>query len=345
VVSLLDTVKVLGLNASVRSNRIRRFSEKTFRGYYITRALMVLRNVGLLEAFERQGAVSISDFAQRNNLDIRILSALCDYLYGLGILTRHGDSYALNPRRPAATEAIVGPFLSIVAYQDVFQELEGLLRKDKVYGVDVNRRLTEVSVGSGAVGKLLIFPMAAELLVRHGFTRILDLACGDGTFLIDVCERQPIISGYGLDISAGAIEQGRQIIQRKGLQDRLQLFVEDIFQTQNIAGRLGDVDAITCIYALHEFLSDDQQQMLRLLTGLRASFPNAALVVGEVIHHTPDELRKRPGWALEVQLFHDLSDQRLATRELWMDLFRRAGYSDVQDEYMAFARTALFIAR
>jgi SAM-dependent methyltransferase len=345
VVSLLDTVKVLGINASVRSNRIRRFSEKTFRGYYITRALMVLRNVGLLKAFERQGAVSISDFAQRNNLDIHILSSLCDYLYGLGILNRRGDSYAFSPRKSVAVEAIKGPFLAICAYQDVFQELEGLLHKDKVYGVDVNRRLTEVSVGSGAAGKLLIFPMAAELLVRHGFTKVLDLACGDGTFLIDLCERQPSISGYGLDISAGAIDEGRQIIQSKGLQDRLELLVEDIFQTQNIAGRFSDVKAITCIYALHEFLSDDQQQMLTLLRGLRSSFPNAALVVGEVIYHTPDELHKRPGWALEVQLFHDLSGQRLATREQWTDLFRRAGYTDVQDEYMAFARTALFVAR
>jgi SAM-dependent methyltransferase len=345
MVSLFDTVKVLGINASVRSNRIRRFSEKTFRGYYATRALMALTNVGLIEAFQRQGAVNIADFAQRKSLDLQVLTSLCNYLYGLGILSRRGDSYALNSRRPAAIEAIVGPFLSIIAYQDVFHDLEGLLSKDKAYGVDINRRLTEVSVGSGAVGKLLIFPMAADLLVRHGFTKILDLACGDGTFLIDLCERQPAISGYGLDISAGAVEEGRQIIQRKGLQDRIELFVEDIFHTESIAGRLRDVKAITCIYALHEFLSDDQQQMLTLLKGLRSSFPNAALVVGEVIYHTPEELHKRPGWALEVQLFHDLSGQRLATREQWMDLFRRAGYTDMQDEYMEFARTALFVAR
>jgi methylase of polypeptide subunit release factors len=144
-----------------------------------------------------------------------------------------------------------GAFDSVYAYEDIFYHLEALLRKEREYGVDVARRSDYVAKGSGQTGKLLAFPLIVDLLNQKNLKKVLDLGCGDGSFLAHLCENNGHIKGYGLDISPEAIERGCSNLMQKALQHRAQLFVGDIFKIETMVDQLEGIEAGTAIYVLH----------------------------------------------------------------------------------------------
>ena len=67
------------------------------------------------------------------------------------------------------------------------------------------------------------------------------------------------------------------------------------------------------------------EQVVKLLAGLKAAFPNALLVVGEFCKQSHESLRKRPTAFLEHHLFHQLTNQRIESAARWREIFARAG--------------------
>ncbi len=342
LLAAIEAIKGLGLAPAVRANRIKRFSQETLTGFYVTRVTIALFNIGFIDELAERRAVNLETFAASRHLDLKVLKSLCDYLYALRILDRKGGSYTLNRQRPFVGETLNGPFYSVYAYQDIFHNLEALLKNEEKYGVDVCRQSEYVARGSGAVGKLMAFPMVTQVLNRNKFGRILDLCCGDATFLIDLCERDKNMVGFGLDISPEAIAFGREKVEQHHLTHRIHLSAGDAFNVDTEAAQLHGIDAATCIYALHEFLSDDNERILELFRRFRESLPGVPLVICEVMRHSPEELREKPGGVAEIQLWHELSDQRLLGRDEWKALFRQAGFRHVVEDYVGFARTAIF---
>ncbi len=53
------------------------------RGFFATRVIQCLFNVGFLDQVLERGGVDLPTFAREDNLDPRILRLLCDYLYAL----------------------------------------------------------------------------------------------------------------------------------------------------------------------------------------------------------------------------------------------------------------------
>lgn len=339
--TLARTVKVLGLHPALQASKIRRFSNGLLRGFYSTRAVIALHNVGFFDEITQFGTVDLDAFAAQRNLDLAVLRSLCDYLQAVGILRRRGTRYALDASE-SVTTTLNGPFYSVYAYQDIFRNLEDLLRKEKTFGEEIVRDPGLVAKGSGAVGQLFVFPMMADVIVKNGYRSILDLCCGDATFLIDLCERIPGLRTHGIDISTEAIAAGEQRVARRALDKRIDLVAGDVFRIDTVAGQLKGIDAVTCIYALHEFLTDDRERIVDLLCRFKTTFPGVPLVICEVIRHTPEELRARPGGVAEIQLWHDLSHQQLLSREQWRDVFQRANFSHIHEDYLSVARTAIF---
>ena len=341
VISLVKAVQVLGLRSALRANKIKRFSNDALSGFYTTRALVALYNVGFLPELSQRGSIHLRAFAAEHNLDATVLEALATYLYSVRVLKRRGDTYAYD-RTQVIAETLNGPFQTVYAYQDVFHNLEALLRQEKSFGVDVKRDGELVATGSGAVGKLLIFPMVVDVLRQNKFDCVLDLCCGDATMLVDVCTRARNLRGYGVDISPEAVAAGRKNLEEHNLRERVQLLVGDAFNLDAIAAEVTGVQAATCVYALHEFASASSDRAVEMLRSFKRGFPGVPLIIGEVIQQTPEELRQRPGGVAEIQLWHDLSKQHLLTRAEWHSLFARAGFANVREDYMRFARTAIF---
>jgi SAM-dependent methyltransferase len=340
---LLKTIRTVGWGQAWRLYRAYRLGwVETISGFFTTRTMQALFNVGFFDEMQAKGAVDLDAFADERHLDRGILQSLCDSLFSLGILKKDGATYALEGKGRLLAEEARGWFEGVYGYEGVYHELEALLKKEKVFGKDVTRRSDFVARGSGQAERWIFFPLVADVVKRQGYRRVLDLGCGEGTFLRSLCEMDPQVHAYGVDVAPDAIAQGRETARAAGLHDRVELFVEDIARLERFAAKVPRIDMATVFFVLHEVLYRGVDATVEFLQGFRRAFPGVPLVVFEVVRPTPEELRKRPGMAVQYVMQHDLTHQKLVGRDEWKDLFRKAGFERVEERHLAFSRTAMF---
>ncbi len=336
----LRVVRALGVGPYLEAVQVRRFSTGTARGYYVTRALTTLLNVGLLDQLARSTWVNIDAYALEHALDARLLRALCDYLYAAHYLTRNGENYALDPERGLSAQALTAPLqLDVRAHEEVFSNLEPLLRQEKTFGAEVT---SHAEHADGALTRYFTLPLVADHLRRRGCQVIVDLDCGDASFLIDQCRRNPGLRGYGLDPARDAIEAAQCKVKESRLERRIKLYTGEVFAIGAMADKLQWLDAATCIHTLHHYLPGQRGRVVALFHSFREAYPGTPLIVCEVVRHSPDELRGSRRGVSELQFLHDLSGEGLLTRAEWRELFAEGGFTMIEEEYVSDARTSIF---
>jgi phenylpyruvate C(3)-methyltransferase len=340
---LLKTIRALGWSQAWDLYRGYRLGwVGILSGYFTTRTLQTLFNVGLFDEIKAHGSVDVDAFAAEKNLDRDILRSLCDSLYSLSILKKQGSRYSLEEKGRLLNDVARGWFEGVYGYEGIFHELEALLRKEKEFGRDLTRRGDFVARGSGEMEKFIFFPMVAEVVKRNHFRKVLDLGCGEGTFLRSLCQSDPDVRAYGVDLAPDAIAEGMERARAAGLQDRVQLFVEDISKLEKLRSRVAEIDMATVFFVLHEVLFRGADATVELLRSFRNAYPGVPLVVFEVVRPSAEEMRRRPGMAIQYVLQHDLTHQKLVGLEEWKELFRKAGFSRIDQRHLRFTRTAMF---
>jgi SAM-dependent methyltransferase len=283
----------------------------------------------------------VEDFAGRNELDVEILKAMCNSLYALSILDRDGTDFVLDTKGKLLVEVARGWYDGLYGYEELYHSLEQMLRKEKVYGKDFYRKSHFVARGSGEVEAWLYFPLAIDVIQRYGCRKVLDLGCGDATFLRHLCTHCDV-EGYGIDLAPEAIGEAERTVAEAGLKDRIHLAVADVTKLAGTPAGFHDVDIATMFFVLHEIRWHGREPVIEVLRGFRTIFPNVPLVVFEAIRPADEEMRRRPGMMVQYLLQHELSHQKLIHILEWREIFRAAGYSRVDQRYLSFARTAIF---
>ncbi len=343
MLELIRIARVLGVRHMMRLNRARRLGgDELIRGFFATPTLIALFNVGLFDELAAAGRVELESFAAQRGLRFEVLRPLCEYLYAMQVLDRSGDAYRPGSKGELVTEVLRGTLYSAAAYAPVFCNLEALLRGEKEYGAGVRRDTALAARGSGEAGKLFIFPIVREMVRSRRYGTVLDLGCGDATFLIGLCESNPSVKAYGVDISAEAIAEGARNVREHGLDGRVRLFAEDMFKVPAMAEKVPGVQAATAFFVMHEFMAGQRERVVSFFDEFRRALPGVPLVICESAWHTPEELRKRPGPLMDFQMVHELSGQRPLSRAQWQELFREAGFSSVEEDYIGLARMVVY---
>ncbi len=343
VLDIAKVVKSLGLSRFVSLARAKRLAwEEIISGYFTTRAMSTMFNVGVFDHIRKKGYINLSNFADANRLDAEKLNVLCDYLFALKILKKHPDGYALEKKGKILTHVARGWFDLVYGYEDLFHNLDALVRGEKRYGTDFHRNGEFVAKGSGEIEKWFYFPLAREIIEKKGFRNLLDLGCGDGTFLRMMCEGDEYLTGFGIDLSVDAIKLGIKIAIQKKLNDRIFLLAEDISNVQRLPESFRKIDSAITFFVLHEILAQGLDDLIKFLKRFRSFFPDVPLIVFEAIRARPEELRKRSGPAAQYALFHHLSNQRLVGRKRWRSIFKDAGFQSIHERYIDMARTSIF---
>jgi ubiquinone/menaquinone biosynthesis C-methylase UbiE len=317
--------------------------EELVSPHFTFRCIQTLLHTGFLDAL-RGGAQSAEEYATNHNLDPTVLHALCEALYARRILTRQGERFGLDETGRLIVETNLGRGWIELAYgyEPVLQNLEPLLRKQASYGREVLRDGEFVGVGSGLASVDFYFPLVAQLIAAGKRHKVLDIGCGDGKFLRYLCSTVPGVEGIGIDLSPAAVEAGRRMIAQENL-ERVRLFVGDAMELKKLKHETAGVDCAATFFVLHELCDNNgNRKTLEFLRSFRETLPGVPFHVIETIRPTAQEMRKRPGPAIEYFLFHDLSQQHPISRKEWRKLYQSSGFQSIQEDYIASARTSVY---
>jgi cyclopropane fatty-acyl-phospholipid synthase-like methyltransferase len=236
-----------------------------------------------------------------------------------------------------------GFFELTYAYEPVFGRLPDLLRGAARYPADVQRRGKYVGRGSGQLCRTLPYPVLADMLRRRGARQVLDLGCGDLSFLFFACEAVADLRAVGIDIDEPTVAYARSVLAGSPHAARIEVRCADMFHLEALARERPDVDAITAVDTFHEYLAQGEEVVVGLLRQLRANFPKARLYVGEFCKQPHEKLRRQPTAFLEHHLYHDLTNQTIATADRWRAMFAAAGLQIAEEKVFDMVGHGYFV--
>jgi ubiquinone/menaquinone biosynthesis C-methylase UbiE len=340
-----DLIKTLGTKQVSDIKKTHGEILKYARSYMTMHCMVSLIHVGFFELISEKGMINCADFSRQKHLDKETLTILCEYLYAVRMLEKKGNDYFLTKKSKHALTYAQGAFFFLHAYAPIFENLEALLKKEKVYGKDVIRREKSVSQASAETEKWLPFPMTRNIIKKYKFKKVMDLGCGSAEFLISLCGHEKKLCGYGIDLSAESINYAREQVTKRGLDKKIKLLVGDIFKIDTIDVALDDVDAITSMYVMHEFIGDDLIRLTELFKKLKNRFKDKYLIICELCRQPSEIIRKNASAIAEHHLFHSLAKQHLLSREEWRELFKKTGYTIVEERRFDFASQSYFVLK
>lgn len=336
---------LLSKTSLLQLSNIKKFHDSTLtyaRNFMASYCICALFNIGFFDVFRDKKSVDLGLFIKGKNINEKILVAICDYLFALGILNKSGRCYSLSPKSAALIKYSTGTFDFIYAYAPLFENLDSLLRNQKKYNVNVFRRNKFVAKATAEVSHFIPIPIVKDIIKRYNFKNVLDLGCGNAEFLLQLCDKSDL-KGYGVDISEDAINSANELINEKSLSQRVKVKVGDIFDMGQFRNTFDDIDALTCMFVLHEFLLKRKNMVNELLRSIKENFPKKHLIVCELSKFSSLALRNNPTSIAEHHLFHALSEQGLMTVEEWREEFRKAGYALIEERRYDFAGQAYFV--
>jgi SAM-dependent methyltransferase len=343
---IADLLRILGFSQALRLKKRYDEAQPYVRGYVATNALWALLVCGLADRMLEHETVDVDAFAREKSLDRRVLTSLLDYLDGISLVRYEAGQVRLLERGRHFLEETRGLFELTYAYEPLFVNLNDLLAGRKTYGPDVARRIEYVGRGSGLLCRDLPYPVMADIIARHKCRRVLDLGCGDLAFLLFLCDRLAGLTAIGIDLDPKMVAYARDVLARSPHATRLRVEQADLRRLDALAaaGPL-DVDCVTAVDTLHEYLWNGTAEVVAALAKLRQRFPQALFVIGEFCNQPHETLRRRPTAFLEHHLFHDLTNQRIGEADLWRRLFREAGFQIVEERVFNLVGHGYFALR
>ena len=337
---VLSLIRVIGIREFLNLIRSLRQNTIYFRGFFVSSCIGTLLKTPFFEDLVTKGGVDVSEFCKKNDYDIYFMRAICDYLVSLGLLDLDDNMYKI--KRSFRIGHSIGGYQFINAYYSVFENLSSLLSKQKQYGVDVNRDIKYVTAGSAEAERIIPYPYAKRLLEKYKCRSVLDLGCGNGEFLVYLSDVLSETS-YGIDISNVAVQEAISNITKHHLSGRIHLFQSDIKELRNVTKI--NPDALTLVYILHELVGqeNDTNEIIKILKGLRTSFPGSKLIVLEACKYDVRFLSKRKSFLVEHHLFHRVSKQTLLAFEHWKDIFLESGYKILEATELRIVGQAFFV--
>ncbi|NOK38483.1 methyltransferase domain-containing protein [Corallococcus exercitus] len=295
-----------------------------------------LFDTGLYASLEKADGATAAQLATAHGFDATRLAAFLKYLRNEGILRQDADLFRLTAKG-RELHAFRGWYTMFIGgYAGTFMQLGEAL---KTGAAPATRDGRKVGIGANEISTTDTIPLASAMARRHlGTVRhVLDLGCGSGQYLVELCKAFPEARGWGVEPSRGGCDAAADNLRRHGLQDRVQLtcapaqefvktpvssFPADFgvvaFVLQEILGQGGDA-------AVEQFLRDTFER-----------FPDLHLLALEVDYRLDDPALMHHGLGLAFYnpyyLLHPFTAQRLEPLAFWESLFTRCGLELVVKE-------------
>ncbi len=176
VKDVISLIGVIGIKEFLNLVRSLRQNTAYFRGFFVSSCIATLLKTKFYEELLTIGRIDPSEFCKKNNYDIYFFKAICDYLVSLDLLDLDGNMYKM--KKSFRLTHSIGGYQFINAYYSVFENLANLLTKQKQYGVEVNRDIKYVTIGSAKTEEIIPYPYAKRLTKKYKCKSVLYLGCG-----------------------------------------------------------------------------------------------------------------------------------------------------------------------
>jgi 2-ketoarginine methyltransferase len=306
------------------------------RQFVLAQALYHFMNLGIQEAIDDSvGGCTVRELASRLKLHERRLQGFLSYFENEGYVSSVGDRVLLTATGKQVADLRPWYELLVGGYAPTFQQLSTVLQDDGPYAT---RNTANVGRGSCGISQHDALPMTRRLLARieKEWRTVVDLGCGDGSYLVDLCRSLPRARGIGIDSEPASVNAALQSAERHGIRDRVDIRLGAATNLSDLSADAGPFCFITA-FVLQEILEQEgRSRIVDLLKGTFDRFPEAHWVVIEV-DHQPRDPRIRTGLGVSYYnpyyLLHHLTEQRLETTNFWHEVFRDAGLSVEAVEY------------
>lgn len=308
------------------------------RFYALATNLYHLTDTGMLDDLLEHGPTAATAIGERLGMDAQRVLEFLKYLRNEGYIDQDGERFELSDTGKAFRHHHFIYTFIVGGYGESLAQIGEKLRRDSGF---VSRNWTKISIGSSNNARYDTPPVLRRLLahIPDEHYRLLDVSCGNGGYLIDLCDMMPEIDyAYGVDPSAESCAAARKLIEEHGLQDRIRIINstnEELLDTDSGA----DIEPNLLIlgYVLHDFLAEDGRNgVKRFLTQFTDRFPDLNLIVMEI-----DDQRDAPeflkhDYALAFYnyyfLLHGFIDQQVKPTSFWEEIFVEAGLEIVVKE-------------
>lgn len=299
---------------------------QTTRNYFLTQVVDFGLRSGLLEQIAVQPGRSVEELANTQGYVLSRLVGLLHYLEAEGVVA-HVDAPSLTQRGEEFLEFRAWYELLIGGYGATLLELPEILSDPNQYA---SRNGTMVGKGSCGISRYDAIPLVKRLLGQLPTTSniLVDLGCGDGMFLLDLCETIDM-SGIGVDLFQPSIERARKNAIERGLADRARFVAAPAEQFVQSLSLEEGAPCFIAAFSLQEILEQQGSYAVVSLIQTVLEPEGAHLIVIEVDHQFTADYLTQHGLGLAYYnpyyLMHQVTEQRLESTAFWRTLFEEAG--------------------
>lgn len=310
-----------------------------FKGFVLSSMIFAMHKHGFDRDFAR--GCTLNDLVTRHGLSPARMAAFVDFLAAADVIAADGSgTYRLTELGRQYGEARAWYEMMVGGYGVTFLSLGDFLAADAPAVPRVGRY-----VGSGSCGISLhdSIPLTRKLLATTGrsYRRLVDLGCGSGVYLTELCRHYPDMTAVGIEPDVDAAAEARAWVATQPTSDRVS--VEQVGALTWLASAEYKPDLAILAFVIHEILGQEGEAGVRdFLRGLFDASPDLDLVVIDIDLKSSDAAAMKHPLAQNYYnayfLMHPYTSQRLESRQWWEDLFADCGLlivtSDLTDPSM-----------
>jgi SAM-dependent methyltransferase len=269
------------------------------------------------------GPFSIATFPEAHAI---VTKSIFKYLLTLGLISvdcKNQDHFVVSDLgRSVFTR--YGSFCILNSYESFFRDLGSLLFIDSHNQKPVVNRSRNV-LGSGQLHSRKYFSPALQMLAGRSFPFLVDLGCGNGQFLQQAVEGGLTSRIAGVDNSPIALRASAAKLGKARPEASFQTVEVDACRVQVWSERLPwyrEAGLFSLWFVLHEFSQHAPEIVLEFLREVRARYPAAELIIGELVRVPEEALTGNSAESImpEFLLFHELSNQGVLSWTEWQGI-------------------------
>lgn len=299
------------------------------RSYVLCTAIVGLARAGVTERLSAEWT-PLPDLVPPDG-STELVQQVLRYMEIRGLVESDAARWRITALGAPLLDELAGALLGYYAeaYGPVFASMAGQLTRTETYGIDVTRDAEALGRHCEVLFRSFGTRLVSDLIRKHGAQAVLDLGCGTGGLIVDLCHLDLQLRGVGLDIASEPIGFATRRAKEAGVSGRTSFLVADAFRPDEWPAEAATCDLFVAVGALHEHFRNGEAAVISLLRRygelLRRPGAKAFILAEPELYRDPADV--------DFYLAHVLSAQgQPRQREQWLEVIAAAGL-DCQHVY------------